>query len=184
MVKKAYFIDRDGTLNVEVSYLCEPDKTEIIPRCAEAIRAIHLAGFLAVVVTNQAGIARGMYSVTEMMSVHVRIQKLLLEQGSDCTVDAFYYCPHHEKFTGECPCRKPQPGMLQQAAAALDIDVENSVMVGDRISDLYAGRNAGCRFSVLVKSGYGVNHAEMAEQENFPVAGDLYEAVAKTIGKI
>ena len=74
--------------------------------------------------------------------------------------------------------------MLLQAAEAFDIDVENSVMVGDRMSDLYAGRNAGCRFSVLVKSGYGVNHAETAEQENFPVVGDLYEAVEKTIGKI
>ena len=183
-MKKAYFIDRDGTLNEEVSYLCEPDKTGIIPRCAEAIRAIHQAGYLAVIVTNQAGIARGMYSEKEMMSVHARIQKLLLVQGSDCTVDAFYFCPHHEKFTGECPCRKPHPGMLLQAAEAFDIDVENSVMVGDRMSDLYAGRNAGCRFSVLVKSGYGGNHAETAEQENFPVVGDLYEAVEKTIGKI
>jgi D-glycero-D-manno-heptose 1,7-bisphosphate phosphatase len=183
-LNKAFFIDRDGTLNVEVSYLCEPDKTEIIPRCAEAIRAIHQAGYLAVVVTNQAGIARGMYTEKEMMSVHVRIQKLLLACGSDCTVDAFYYCPHHEKFTGDCSCRKPHPGMLLQAASALDIDISASVMVGDRMSDLYAGRNAGCKCSFLVKCGYGENHAATAEEENFPVADDLWEAVDKTIGKI
>ena len=177
MVKKAIFFDRDGVVNVEVSYLCEPDKTELIPGCAEAIRKIHEAGFLAVAVTNQSGIARKMYPVADMMSVHARIPKSLLEQGADCTVDAFYYCPHHKDFSGECSCRKPHPGMLLQAAEDFDIDLENSCMIGDRISDLCAGSAAGCSKCVLVKTGYGENEVEKAREANFAVTVNLLDAV-------
>lgn len=184
MVNKAFFIDRDGTLNVEVSYLCEPDKTVMIPRCAEAIRAIHRAGYLAVVVTNQSGIARKMYSVKEMMSVHARIQALLLAEGADCVIDAFYFCPHHKDFSGECECRKPHPGMLLKAAADFQIDLAKSVMIGDRISDLRAGANAGCIHNVLVLSGYGMNEMAKAQEQNFMIAEDLSDAVDKTLGKI
>ena len=177
MVKKAIFFDRDGVVNVEVSYLCEPDKTELIPGCAEAIRKIHDAGFLAIAVTNQSGIARKMYTVADMMSVHARIQKILLEQGADCTVDAFYYCPHHKDFSGECSCRKPHPGMLLQAAEDFNIDLENSCMIGDRMSDLRAGSTAGCSKCVLVKTGYGENEVEKVHETNFAVAGNLLDAV-------
>lgn len=182
MVKKnAIFFDRDGVVNVEVSYLCDPEKTELISGCAEAIRKIHEAGFLAIAVTNQSGIARKMYTVADMMSVHARIQKILLAQGKDCTVDAFYFCPHHKDFSGECSCRKPHPGMLLQAAEDFDIDLENSVMIGDRLSDLRAGSAAGCRKSILVKTGYGENEVEKAKEANFPIAGNLLDAVTLCI---
>ena len=177
MVKPAIFIDRDGVINVEVSYLCDPDKTELIPGCADAIREIHRAGALAVVVTNQSGIARNMYDVAAMMQVHARIQRLLLQEGSDCTIDAFYYCPHHKEFSGECPCRKPAPGMLLNAAADLGIDLKKSSMIGDRISDLAAGSAAGCRQCVLVLTGYGANEVDKAADKNFPAAENLLHAV-------
>ena len=185
MVKKAIFFDRDGVVNVEVSYLCEPEKTELIPGCAEAVRKIHEAGFLAVAVTNQSGIARSMYTVDDMMSVHARIQKILLAQGADCPVDAFYYCPHHKDFSGECSCRKPAPGMLLKAAEDFNIDLENSYMIGDRISDLRAGSAAKCKKCVLVKTGYGENEVEKAVEANFPVTENLLDAVNNIIeGKL
>ena len=181
MVKSAVFIDRDGVINEEVDYLCKADETRIIPGCAEAIRQIHRAGALAVVVTNQSGIARKMYAVEDMMSVHARIQKLLLEQGAECAIDAFYFCPHHKEFTGDCCCRKPEPGMLLQAAKALNIDLAASIMIGDRISDLRAGRAAGCARSVLVKTGYGSNETGKAQQEGFYVAENLADAVKENL---
>lgn len=183
MVKKAIFFDRDGVVNVEVSYLCEPDKTELIPGCAEAIRKIHEAGFLAIAVTNQSGIARNMYTVDDMMSVHARIQKLLLAEGADCTVDAFYFCPHHKDFSGECSCRKPAPGMLMKAAEDFNIDLENSYMIGDRLSDLHAGSAANCKNCILVKTGYGENEVGKAREANFAVAEDLLDAVNHCLGE-
>ena len=177
MVKKAIFFDRDGVVNVEVSYLCEPDKTELIPGCAEAIRKIHEAGFMAIAITNQSGIARKMYTVKDMMSVHARIQKMLLAEGADCVIDAFYFCPHHKDFSGECSCRKPHPGMLLQAAEAFDIDLENSYMIGDRMSDLRAGSAAGCKKCILVKTGYGENEIDKASEANCAVAENLLDAV-------
>ena len=176
-MKPAVFIDRDGVINVEVSYLCDPEKTELIPGCAEAVREIHRAGALAVVVTNQSGIARKMYDVADMMKVHARIQSLLLQSGSDCTIDAFYYCPHHKEFSGECPCRKPAPGMLLRAADELGIDLAKSSMIGDRMSDLSAGLAAGCRQCVLVLTGYGANETDKAADKNLPAAENLFHAV-------
>ena len=177
MVKKAIFFDRDGVVNVEVSYLCDPEKTELIPGCAEAVRKIHEAGFMAIAITNQSGIARKMYTVDEMMSVHARIQKILLAEGADCAIDAFYYCPHHKDFSGECSCRKPHPGMLLQAAKDFDIDLENSAMIGDRMSDLRAGIAAGCRKCVLVKTGYGENELDKAAEAHCAIAENLLDAV-------
>ena len=177
MVKQAIFFDRDGVVNVEVSYLCDPEKTELISGCAEAIRKIHAAGCLAIAVTNQSGIARKMYTADDMMSVHARIQQILLAHGTDCTVDAFYYCPHHKDFSGECSCRKPHPGMLLQAAEDFEIDLKNSAMIGDRMSDLHAGIAAGCRKCVLVKTGYGENEIGKAVEANCPIAENLLDAV-------
>ena len=147
----AAFIDRDGTINAEVNYLHEPDKAVILPGVAEALDLIHAHGYLAVVVTNQAGIAKGMYGEADMRAVHDRIRELL----APAAFDALYFCPHHPKFTGECSCRKPLPGMLFRAAKELDIDLARSFMVGDRVSDLGAGLAAGCARNYLVRTGYG-----------------------------
>ena len=161
--KKCCFLDRDGVVNVEMDYLCDPEKTILEKNIVPALRAIHQNGFLAVVVTNQSGIARGMYDENAMRMVHRKIQELLAAQGE--RVDAFYFCPHHPKITGECGCRKPRPGMLLRAAEELHIDLAQSLMIGDRLSDVEAGRAAGCARSYLVKTGYGATALTEADPE-------------------
>lgn len=182
-MKKAFFIDRDGVLNVEVDYLGDPEKMELLPRVPEAVKLLHKAGYLAVVITNQAGIAKGYYSLENMFQVHTRMQHELLKYGQDALLDAFYHCPHHPDFTGICQCRKPGTLMLEKAAAAFDIDLKSSFMTGDRMSDLYAGRNAGCKESCLVYTGYGRKNADAARQEGFPAADNFYEAVKMLLEK-
>lgn len=173
----AFFLDRDGVINVEVSYLGKAEDVELLPGVAEAVAAIHAAGFLAVVVTNQSGIARKMYSVDDMHAVHARIQRFLLTASPHAVLDGFYFCDHHPKYNRECCCRKPAPGMLLTAAKDLQLDLAASFMIGDRISDLAAGKAAGCRCSCLVTTGYGSEQIEAAQQDNFPIASSLFEAV-------
>lgn len=173
-LRRACFLDRDGVVNVEVDYLHEPEKTVLETGIVEALQAIHEHGFLAVVVTNQAGVARGKYPESDIFQVHEKLQSLLAEHGQQ--IDAFYYCPHHPEHTGECACRKPQPGMLLQAARELGIDLAESLMVGDRLSDVNAGRNAGCRKSYLVRTGYGLKTLEKNPSPDCPVTDNAYTA--------
>ena len=182
-MNRAFFLDRDGTVNEEISFLHRPEDAVLIPGVAEAIRKIHAAGFLAVVVSNQSGVARGMFPPSDVEAVHARIQWLLLRQGADATADAWYYCPHHPEITGECGCRKPRPGMLLRAAEDLGIDLKRSFMVGDRMSDLRAGAAAGCAASLLVTTGYGAKLTEDARAEGFGVAPDLTAAVGILLGE-
>src|SRR3954447_7656759 len=148
----AVFLDRDGTINVERNYLHRPDEMVLIPGVPGAIGRLNRAGYRVVVVTNQAGIARGLYTAADMRAVHARLAELLAEAGAH--VDAFMFCPHHPDFTGPCDCRKPAPGMLLAAASAYDLDLQRSWIVGDAAGDIGAGQAAGCR-TVLVRTGYG-----------------------------
>ena len=141
------------------------------------MKALHQAGFLAVVITNQGGVALGMYEAEAVHACHAKIQELLAPYGEK--IDGFYFCPHHQKVTGECSCRKPHPGMIFKAARDFDIDVTASFMVGDRISDLEAGRNAGCRQGFLVDSFYWETHAPKARAAGFETAKTVLEAVQK-----
>ena len=176
-MRKAFFLDRDGVINEEVSYLHTAADTRLIPRAAEAIRMLRDAGYLAIVATNQSGVARGYYDLEAVHEVHREIQRQLAEAGA--AVDGFYICPHHPEITGECSCRKPGPGMLLTAAAEHDIDLAESFMVGDRPGDLEAGVAAGVRKVFLVRSGYGAE--VLAEKRPLPpgtaVADDLLDAV-------
>ncbi len=150
--RPAIFLDRDGTINVEVNYLHRPDDFHFVPGAPQAIARLNAAGFLVVVVTNQAGIARGYYDETDLHHLHVHLQGLLADHGAH--VDAFYFCPHHPEFTGVCACRKPAPGMLHAAARDLHIALPRSWLIGDSAGDLGAARAAGCR-AILVRTGYG-----------------------------
>lgn len=150
--RPAVFLDRDGTINVEVNYLHRIDDLEFIPGTIEAIRHLNRAGLPIVVVTNQAGIARGRYPVAAVEMLHKHIQMLLLDQGAH--VDAFFFCPHHPDFTGPCACRKPAPGMLLTAAKHYHIDLRQSWLIGDAAGDIGAGQAVGCR-TVLVRTGHG-----------------------------
>ncbi|MBQ9804404.1 MAG: D-glycero-beta-D-manno-heptose 1,7-bisphosphate 7-phosphatase [Lentisphaeria bacterium] len=182
MVNKAFFLDRDGVINEEIGYLHEPEKTEIISGVAAAIKMMHAAGYLVVAITNQAGVAKGYYPEADVYAVHSRIQQLLLTRyGADALIDAWYYCPHHQDFTGECDCRKPKPGMLLRAAADFNIDLSSSFMIGDRMSDINAGVNAGCAAECLVLTGYGVNEEQKAVDAGIQTAADLPAAVKQLL---
>ncbi|MBV9788585.1 MAG: D-glycero-beta-D-manno-heptose 1,7-bisphosphate 7-phosphatase [Chloroflexi bacterium] len=150
--RRAVFLDRDGTLNVEVNYLHRIKDLVLVPGAAAAIRSLSQAGFSVIVVTNQAGIARGYYDETALHTLHEEIQRRLAAEGAQ--IDAFYFCPHHPDFGGACECRKPAPGMLKQAAQDHAIDLTHSWLIGDTSGDIGAGSAVGCR-TILVRSGYG-----------------------------
>lgn len=171
----AAFLDRDGVINEEVNYLHDPDKVVILPGVAEALRLIRERGYQAIVVTNQAGVAKGYYGESDVEAVHRRIDEMLAAEGAK--VDGYYFCPHHPQFTGECDCRKPSPGMLLAAAEKFGIDCAGSFMVGDRLSDVEAGVRAGCSRSFLVRSGYGEKVIAEQDVSGIEIAEDLLVAV-------
>lgn len=170
-------MDRDGVVNVEVDYLHRPEDVILEDGVGEAIRLLRQKGFKIIVVTNQAGVARGMYGEADIKIVHAKIEELLAQAGAK--VDAFYYCPHHPDFSGECDCRKPSPRMLLDAAAKFDIDMAQSLMVGDRLSDLEAGFNAGCGQVYLVRTGYGKNVDKSTLPQYTQIATNLLEVAQK-----
>lgn len=137
--------DRDGTINVDTIHLHEPDRLELIPETVELLRRYtEDSDYKVVVATNQAGIAKGLYTEREMRAVHRALDSMLEERG--CYVDAYYHCPHHPDFTGPCACRKPGPGMLLAAMHDFDARPDDCVMYGDKDSDLIAAEAAGVRF--------------------------------------
>lgn len=155
--RRAVFLDRDGTINVEVQYLSQVEDFQFIPGVPWALKRLKDAGFLLVVVTNQSGIGRGLYDEAALESIHSHMHADLAKFGA--AIDACYFCPHHPEhaigdYHQECGCRKPLPGMLQQAAQDLDIDLAASFMIGDKLADVEAGIAAGCS-SLLVLTGYG-----------------------------
>lgn len=162
--RKAIFIDRDGTINEEVGYITDPSQVRVYDFAVDAIRSINEAGFLAIAVTNQAGIARGVFTEDFLSEIHLLINDTLRSGGA--RLDAIYFCPHHPRDGGqpyriECDCRKPLPGMLLRAAEDFNIDLAGSYMIGDRYRDVEAGHRAGAR-SVMVRTGYG--EAELATE--------------------
>lgn len=183
---RAVFLDRDGTINREVDYLRRVEDLEILPGAAEGVRLLNRAGFKVVVVTNQSGIARGLLDPGRLMQIHQEIQRRLSEKGA--AIDAWYYCPHHPEagpggkrgpYTKVCRCRKPAPGMIEQAARDLDLDLSSSFMVGDSLRDLETAWASGVR-AVLVRTGYGSDTLARLRQAGGKapdfVAEDLLEA--------
>jgi histidinol-phosphate phosphatase family protein len=166
----AVFFDRDGTINEEVGYLDRPEKLTLIPGAAEAIRLINASGMKAVVVTNQSGVARGLFDEVVVGAVHTRLRELLLMEGG--FLDGIYFCPHHPtegqgRYLLSCDCRKPSPGLLLKAAAELNLDPAGSYMVGDTLKDIEAGERVGAR-GVLVRTGYGAESAATLETREEP----------------
>lgn len=182
----AVFLDRDGTINEEVGYLDCLDKLKIIPAAYEAIRLINLSGMKAIVVTNQAGVARGFFSEEFLRQTHEILQAAL--QQEKASIDKFYYCPHHPTegtgtYLRNCNCRKPLPGMLLQAADDLDIELKSSYMIGDTCRDMETAKKAGVK-GILVRTGYGREEllevgSDVAAADNKPdfVAEDILDAV-------
>lgn len=160
----AVFLDRDGTINVEKEYLHRVEDWEWIPGAVEAIRRINDMGYLAIVVTNQAGVARGYYEEAQIHALHAAVDSMLELAGA--RIDAYYYCPHHPEFgdVRMCECRKPGTGMLMAAQRDFDIDLKNSYLIGDKVLDIQAARKAGVT-PILVMTGYGKEQDRMVPVE-------------------
>ena len=184
MKQRAVFIDRDGTISEEVGYINHPSRFRVFPYSAPAIKLLNDAGWLAVVITNQAGVARGYFSESMIQLVHENLQQELASLNA--RLDGIYYCAHHPSvgeppYRVDCDCRKPKPGLVNRAAEEMNIDLSASWMIGDRYGDIEMARNAGVR-SAFVLSGYGRGEWEhqrkdWKEQPDL-IAENLLEAVA------
>jgi D-glycero-D-manno-heptose 1,7-bisphosphate phosphatase len=157
MKQRAVFMDRDGTISDEVGYINHASRFRLFPYSAAAIKHLNENGWLAIVVTNQAGVARGYFPEAMIETVHTDMKKQVDDAGG--RIDAIYYCAHHPSvgeppYRFDCDCRKPKPGLIRRATEDFDIDVSNSWMIGDRYSDVELAHNAGVK-SMLVMSGYG-----------------------------
>jgi len=175
MSPAAIFLDRDGTINIEKNYLYRLKDWEWLPGAIEAILRINNLGYLAIVVTNQAGVARGYYSERDILFLHHQIDQMLAKAGAK--IDAYYHCPHHPEFGKfrNCSCRKPQPGMLFNAQRDFDIDLSRSWLIGDKLSDIEAASGAGCS-SILVMTGYGEQEKKVAPA-NVLCKQDILDAI-------
>jgi D-glycero-D-manno-heptose 1,7-bisphosphate phosphatase len=180
-------MDRDGTISEEVGYINHPSRYRVFPFAAEAVRLLNEAGWLAILVTNQAGVARGYFTEDLIAAVH-DVLKLELEHDG-ARLDAIYYCAHHPSvgelpYRFDCDCRKPKPGLIIRAAADFDIDLAQSWMIGDRYSDIELARNAGVH-AAFVLSGYGRGEWEYQraawKHEPDLMAEDLLEAVKRIV---
>jgi len=182
MNNRAVFLDRDGTINVDVGYPRDYSQIKIYPSSFEALRKIKAAGFLAVIVTNQSGIGRGLLSEADLEDIH---RKMTAEFAAcDIRLDGIYSCPHYAlsdipRFRENCSCRKPEPGLAHRAAADLDIDLQKSYMIGDKVEDVLFGLNSGAT-PILVRTGYGESAEIKLRDMGFrpaAVADNLLEAV-------
>ena len=186
-MNRAVFIDRDGTISEEVGYINHPSRFRVFPYSAAAIKRLNDAGWLAILVTNQAGVARGYFAEDMVHTVHNQLELDLKKDGA--RLDAIYYCAHHPSvgeppYRFDCDCRKPKPGLIVRAATELNVDLGRSWMIGDRYSDIELARNAGVS-SAFVLSGYGRGEWEhqRGEWKHEPdlVSENLLEAITAII---
>ena len=185
MKRPAVFIDRDGTISEEVGYVNHPSRFRLFPYSTEAIRVLNNNDWLAILITNQAGVARGYFSEDLIVNVHDQLKRDL----ENAQLDAIYYCAHHPSvgeppYRFDCDCRKPKPGLIDRAAKDFEIDLSRSWMVGDRYGDVELARNAGLN-SAFVLSGYGRGEWEYQrhawKHEPDIVCENLLEAVQRIV---
>jgi D-glycero-D-manno-heptose 1,7-bisphosphate phosphatase len=157
-VKKALFLDRDGVVNIEKEYLYKIEEFEFIDGIVELCRCFQDLGYLIFIVTNQSGIAREFYTQEDLK----KLTQWMLEafKKSGVTITKVYHCPHHPDISGACTCRKPEPGMLREAAEEFDVDLQNSIMIGDKERDSEAGINAGLRETYLFDESGSVSSSK------------------------
>jgi histidinol-phosphate phosphatase family protein len=175
---RAVFLDRDGTLNEDPGYLSDPAQLKLLPTVKDALRRLHEGGFVLIVVSNQSGVRRGLIPEGALPKIHERLNELL----RPTRIDHFKLCFHHPEDA--CECRKPKPKLLLDAARELGIDLKRSYMVGDKYSDLMVGKNAGCRASVLVRTGEGApTEARLKGGEADFIADTLMDAASWILGR-
>jgi len=178
MSNPAIFLDRDGTINEDPGYISDPEKLVLIPEAGTALSLLKKNGYLLVVISNQSGIARGLMTAEDVDRVNSRLNSLL--EKFNVKIDAFYYCPGHPEFSTEeeCECRKPSTKLLFEAVNKFNIDLNKSYFVGDLVSDIECGKNAGIK-TILVRTGKGEESFSILQKENnFPtfVADNLLNA--------
>ena len=175
---RAVFLDRDGTVNEEVSYLRDLKDLKLLPGASQAIKLLNGHSFKVVVITNQSGVARGYLTEKKVEEIHEEMRRQL--RGKGAHLDAIYYCPHHPtqgkgKYRKNCWCRKPNPGMLEKAARELKLDLARCYVVGDKLIDLQAGLRVDCK-TVLVLTGYGKKYSDEKGEARINI-----DYVAKTL---
>ncbi len=188
MKKKAVFLDRDGTINREVGYPSSYNVIDIYPFSFEAVKRIKQIGLLAVIITNQSGIGRGLIEEESLLDIHNKLSREF--EQHDVSFDGIYYCPHYvfskkSKYRKECSCRKPGPGMGERAAEELHIDMSSSYMIGDRVEDILFGINIHAA-PILVLTGYGQESNKQLKEKGIRpayVAKNLLEAVEWIVKK-
>jgi D-glycero-D-manno-heptose 1,7-bisphosphate phosphatase len=183
-LRAAVFLDKDGTLVHDVPYNIDADRVRLKPDAGPALARLHEAGYALVLVTNQPGVARGLFDESELAPLWIELARQLAPHGVG--FEAVYYCPHHpqgsnRRYAHACRCRKPEPGMLFRAAAEHGYDLARSWMVGDILDDVEAGRSAGCR-TVLLDVGSETEWRVGAWREPHFVAGSLAGAVDCILG--
>jgi D-glycero-D-manno-heptose 1,7-bisphosphate phosphatase len=183
MKRPAIFIDRDGTINEQMGYINHLSRFHILPGVPEAIRLLNENNFLVIIVSNQSGIARGYFSLELLEQIHTYMKDSLKKSGAE--IDAIFFCPHYprsklKEYAIECDCRKPKTGMIKQAMARFDIDLEQSYMIGDHFTDLEFADNSGLK-SIMVKTGYGLGEVDFIlpgfKCKPVFIADDLLDAV-------
>jgi D-glycero-D-manno-heptose 1,7-bisphosphate phosphatase len=174
----AVFVDRDGTVIEETGYLSDPDKVKVLHNASQALGRLNRMGVPVIVISNQSGVARGMFTVEDVERVNQRMRDLLATEGA--FVDAIYFCTHHPDYDIECDCRKPRPGLLIAASNELGISLSQSFMVGDKLIDIQAGKAAGTS-SVFVRTGDGEKELRKASAGIAVVADRICEDLSEAV---
>lgn len=175
----AVFLDRDGTVMEDAHYIRSPEQVKLLPGAAAAVKRLNDAGIPVIVVTNQSGIARGIFTVADYEKVRDRFESLLREQGAH--IDASYYCPHLPDDPPVCNCRKPQTQMFEQAIADLGIDAQHAGYIGDRWRDVVAAKKLGGRGIVIESTETTSEDRRRTREDGFETAQDLAAAVDKLL---
>ena len=183
LVNLGAFLDRDGTINVDSGYVASPDLLEFTPGAIDAIRTLNRRGYSIAVITNQAGVARGFHTESDVEAFHAEMSRQLAL--ADAHIDRFYYCPHHEEGTVEpyaiqCHCRKPADSLYRRAISELDLDPTKSIVVGDKPGDLTPAIALGAKGVLIVPQAH-IDHPTV-EERPFQRAGDLHSAVGQLLG--
>lgn len=189
MKKAAVFIDRDGTVNEQMGYINHPGRFRILPGVAEGVALLNQKDFLAIIISNQSGVARGYFPIQLVHEVHGLMKETLKEKGA--RIDGVFFCPHHPRgsvpeFAIECHCRKPKTGLIEQACQAFDIDLSHSYVVGDRCLDIETAERSNLN-GILVETGYGLGEIRYVlprtRVKPVHIAGDLLGAVQWILGR-
>lgn len=175
---KAVFLDRDGTINKDTSYINKIEDLELLDNTVEGLKLLLEKGFKLIIITNQSGVGRGYFPLKVLNNINVKLYEILRKQG--IKINAFYYCPHIKgakikKYDFDCSCRKPGPGLLLMAAKELKIDPGNSYMIGDKPSDILAGYNAGVKGSIFISNKGKKKKISFVSEPSY-IAGDLLDA--------